>query len=235
MNNMNSFDYNTTRKKLILAEYGRNVQNMVAYICTLPTKEERNRHAQVVIDLMGFLNPHLRDVADFKHKLWDHLHIISDFKIDVDSPYPKPSEEAIHMKPEPLAYPQHRIRYKHYGKTVELMIRKAKNIEDPARRQQMVQSIANFMKMAYVTWNKDTVTDETIIKDLLDFSNGELQIEENFNLNKVEVRPVNQPTRNQSSRGGGQKNRPGGGGGRQSGSQGGQNRQRNGGGGGKRY
>ena len=101
MNNMNSFDYNTTRKKLILAEYGRNVQNMVAYICTLPTKEERNRHAQVVIDLMGFLNPHLRDVADFKHKLWDHLHIISDFKIDVDSPYPKPSEEAIHMKPEP--------------------------------------------------------------------------------------------------------------------------------------
>jgi len=137
------------------------------------------------------------------------------------------------MKPEPLAYPQHRIKYKHYGKTIELMIKKAKNIEDPARKQNMVQSIANFMKMAYVTWNKDTVTDETIIKDLLDFSNGELQVEENFNLNKVEVRPVNQPNRNQNPRGGGQKNRPGGGG-RSQGSQGGQNRQRNGGGG-KRY
>lgn len=183
-----TFDYNTTRKKLILAEYGRNVQNMVAYICGLSTKEERNRHAQVVIDLMGFLNPHLRDVTDFKHKLWDHLHIISDFKIDVDSPYPKPSEDAIHFKPEPLNYPQRRIKFKHYGKTVEIMIDKAKKIEDEQRRQVMIQSIANFMKMAYVTWNKDTVADETIINDLRELSNGELVLQENINLNKVEVR-----------------------------------------------
>ncbi|WP_256012864.1 DUF4290 domain-containing protein [Desertivirga xinjiangensis] len=183
-----TFDYNTTRKKLILAEYGRNVQNMVAYICTLPTREERNRHAQVVIDLMGFLNPHLRDVTDFKHKLWDHLHIISDFKIDVDSPYPKPSEDAIHFKPEPLAYPQQRIKFKHYGKTVEIMIQKAKKIEDEQRKQLMIQSIANFMKMAYVTWNKDTVADETIINDLRELSNGELILQENINLNRVEVR-----------------------------------------------
>jgi len=185
-----TFDYNTTRKKLILAEYGRNVQNMVKYIVELPTKEERNRYAQVVIDLMGFLNPHLRDVADFKHKLWDHLHIISDFKIDVDSPYPKPSEDAIRFKPAPLAYPQQRIRYKHYGKTVELMISKARAIEEPARKKQMIQAIANFMKMAYVTWNKDTVADETIIKDLKEMSNGDLQLQENVNLNRVEFRPA---------------------------------------------
>ncbi|WP_207426913.1 DUF4290 domain-containing protein [Pedobacter sp. SYSU D00535] len=183
-----TFDYNSTRDKLILAEYGRNVQNMVAYICTLPTKEERNRHAQVVIDLMGFLNPHLRDVTDFKHKLWDHLHIISDFKIDVDSPYPKPSQDAIHFKPEPLGYPQQRIKFKHYGKTVEIMIEKAKKVEDEPRRQQMIQSIANFMKMAYVTWNKDTVADETIINDLRELSNGELILQENVSLSKVEVR-----------------------------------------------
>ena len=183
-----NFDYNTTRKKLILAEYGRNVQNMVAYICTLPTKEERNRHAQVVIDMMGFLNPHLRDVADFKHKLWDHLHIISDFQIDVDSPYPKPAADAIHPKPETLNYPNQRIRFKHYGKTIELLIQKAKSIQDPGRKQNMVQSIANFMKMAYVTWNKDTVADETIISDLREMSNGELILQENVNLNKVEVR-----------------------------------------------
>ncbi len=175
---------------MILAEYGRNVQNMVAYISSLPTKEERNRHAQVVIDLMGFLNPHLRDVADFKHKLWDHLHIISDFKIDVDSPYPKPSADAIHIKPEPLGYPQSRIRYKHYGKTIEIMMQKAKNIDDPERKQQMVESIANFMKMAYVTWNKDSVADETIINDLKELSNGELVLEDNVNLSKVEFRPV---------------------------------------------
>jgi hypothetical protein len=160
---------------------------MVAYICTLPTKEERNRHAQVVIDLMGFLNPHLRDVADFKHKLWDHLHIISDFKIDVDCPYPVPTSDVLHVKPEALPYPQHRIRYKHYGKTVEVLIKQAKTIEDPQRKQLMVQSIANFMKMAYVTWNKDSVTDETIISDLKELSNGELILEDNVNLNKVDI------------------------------------------------
>lgn len=200
-----TFDYNTTRKKLILAEYGRNVQNMVKYIVELPTKDERNRYAQVVIDLMGFLNPHLRDVADFKHKLWDHLHIISDFKIDVDSPYPKPSEDAIRFKGAPLTYPQQRIKYKHYGKTVELMINRAKTIEEPERKQQMVQSIANFMKMAYVTWNKDSVADETIIKDLREMSNGALQLEENVNLQRVEFRqpnPVNrQRNNNQNNKG----------------------------------
>jgi hypothetical protein len=183
-----TFDYNSTRKKLILSEYGRNVQNMVSYICDLPTKEERNQYAQVVIDLMGFLNPHLRDVADFKHKLWDHLHIISDFKIDVDSPYPKPSPEAIHFKPKPLNYPQQRIRYKHYGKTVEIMINRAKEMADPERKKQLVEAIANFMKMAYVTWNKDSVSDETIIKDLKEFSGGELALNESVNLAKVEYR-----------------------------------------------
>ena len=167
-----TFDYNTTRKKLILAEYGRNVQNMVKYIVDLPTKDERNRYAQVVIDLMGFLNPHLRDVADFKHKLWDHLHIISDFKM---------------------------IKYKHYGKTVELMISRAKNIEEPERKQAMVQSIANFMKMAYVTWNKDSVADETIIKDLREMSNGALQLEENVNLQRVEVRQAPSASRQRNT------------------------------------
>lgn len=194
------FDYNSTRNKLILSEYGRNVQNMVKYITALPTKEERNRYAQVVIDLMGFLNPHLRDVADFKHKLWDHLHIISNFEIDVDSPYPKPSPEAIHFKPDPLKYPHQRIRYKHYGKTIELMMEKAKSIEEPERKRHMVQSIANFMKMAYVQWNKDSVADEIILSDLYAMSGGQLKLEENINLNKVEFRtPPNQNNRGRNN------------------------------------
>jgi hypothetical protein len=197
-----NFDYNSTRNKLILSEYGRNVQNMVKYIVALPTKEERNRYAQVVIDLMGFLNPHLRDVADFKHKLWDHLHIISDFQIDVDSPYPKPSTEAIHMKPEPLRYPHQRIKYKHYGKTIELMIEKAKSIDDADRKRHMVQAIANFMKMAYVQWNKDSVADEIILSDLYNLSGGQLKLEENINLNKVEYRSMPHNTNNnQNNRG----------------------------------
>ena len=206
------FDYNSTRSKLILSEYGRNVHNMVKYIVALPTKEERNRYAQVVIDLMGFLNPHLRDVADFKHKLWDHLHIISDFQIDVDAPYPKPSPDVIHLKPEPLKYPHQRIKYKHYGKTIELMMEKAKTIEEPDRKQHMVQAIANFMKMAYVQWNKDSVADESIIADLRAMSGGQLKLEENTNLARVEYRANpqhNQNTsrgrtnNNQNNRGGG--------------------------------
>lgn len=198
---MPQFDYNSTRNKLILSEYGRNVQNMVKYIVALPTKEERNRYAQVVIDLMGFLNPHLRDVADFKHKLWDHLHIISDFQIDVDSPYPKPSMEVIHLKPEPLKYPHQRIKYKHYGKTIELMIEKAKSIEEPERRQHMVQAIANFMKMAYVQWNKDSVADESILADLRALSGGQLKLEENVNLARVEYRTNPHTNQNNTNRG----------------------------------
>jgi hypothetical protein len=235
------FDYNSTRSKLLLSEYGRNVQNMVKYIVALPTKEERNRYAAVVIDLMGFLNPHLRDVADFKHKLWDHLHIISNFEIDVDSPYPPPSPDAIHLKPEPLKYPHQRIKYKHYGKTIELMIAKAKSIQEPERRNHMVQAIANFMKMAYVQWNKDSVADETILNHLFELSGGELKLDENINLNKVEYRTNTHKAEN--SRGGrtnNQNNRGGGGGGRsnnnprQNNNQNNRNRNAGGGGGGGR-
>lgn len=194
-----SFDYNTTRSDLILAEYGRNVQNMVKYIIDLPTKEERNKYAQAVIDLMGFLNPHLRDVADFKHKLWDHLHIISDYKIDVDSPYPKPTPEAALIKPKHIGYPQQKITYKHYGKTVEKLIAKTMEEENPERKSAMVQGIANFMKMAYVQWNKDNVADEVILKNLRELSGGNLELEENVNLQKVEFRPQN--TRQNTNKG----------------------------------
>ena len=241
------FDYNSTRKKLLLSEYGRNVQNMVKYIVELADREERNRYALVVIDLMGFLNPHLRDVADFKHKLWDHLHIISDFKIDVDSPYPVPSPEAIHLKPEPLRYPHQRIRYKHYGKTIELMIEKAKSIDEPARKQHMVQAIANFMKMAYVQWNKDSVADESILADLRELSKGELKLEDNINLNRVEYRtaPANNPrnnnprNNNNNQRGGSNNNQRGGSNNNQrtnnNNNQNNRNRNPGGGGGGRKY
>lgn len=183
-----NFDYNSTRPKLILAEYGRNVQNMVDYICTVPSKEERNRLAQVVIDMMGVLNPHLRDVSDFKHKLWDHLYIISDFKIDVDSPYPVPSKEEIRHKPEPLPYPQHKIRFKHYGHIVESMIEKAMAVTHEETRQKMTIGIANFMKMAYLTWNKDSVNDLQIIQDLKELSGFVLSLPEDTVLTKLDFR-----------------------------------------------
>ncbi|NGM61352.1 DUF4290 domain-containing protein [Sphingobacterium sp. SGG-5] len=183
-----NFDYNSTRPQLILAEYGRNVQNMVDYICTVPSKEERNRLAQVVIDMMGVLNPHLRDVSDFKHKLWDHLYIISDFKIDVDSPFPVPTKEEIRHKPEPIAYPQNRIRFKHYGHVVERMIQKALGMGQEEHRTKMAIAIANFMKMAYLTWNKDSVNDLQIIHDLSDLSGGVLRLPEDTVLTKLDFK-----------------------------------------------
>jgi len=203
------YDYNTSRPQLLLTEYGRNVQNMIQFIIKLEDREERNKYAQAVIELMGFLNPHLRDVTDFKHKLWDHLFVISDFKLDVDSPYPIPSRDTLISKPQKVPYPADRIHFKHYGKTVELMIAKAKNVEDPERRSVFVAAIANFMKMAYVNWNKDTVADETIINDLKILSGGELELGENTNLAKVEFRA---PPRVQNPRHNGKKNNQGAGG-----------------------
>ena len=205
------FDYNSTRPKLILAEYGRNVQNMVDYICTLSDREERNRLAQVVIDMMGVLNPHLRDVSDFKHKLWDHLYIISDFKIDVDSPYPIPTKENIHHKPETLKYPNHNIRFKHYGHTVEEMINKTLNISNPEARLKMTLSIANFMKMAYLTWNKDSVSDDQILQDLKTLSRGELVLPGDTVLTKLDFKtppPGNRVKSSSSGSGQQQQNKP---------------------------
>lgn len=147
------------------------------------------------------MQPHLRDVADFKHKLWDHLHIISGYQIDVDSPYPKPLIENAYIKPAPLAYPQQRITYKHYGKTVENLIEKAMREENAEIKKAMVQSIANFMKMAYVTWNKDNVSDDTIIKDLKYLSGGLLSLDEGVNLAKVEFRVQNPRQSNNNNRG----------------------------------
>jgi len=190
------YDYNTSRPQLLLSEYGRNVQNMIKFIIALEDRDERNKYAQAVIELMGFLNPHLRDVTDFKHKLWDHLFVISDFQLDVDSPYPIPSRDTLISKPQKVPYPANRIHFKHYGKTVELMIAKAKLVEDPERKSVFVAAIANFMKMAYVNWNKDSVADETIIHDLKILSNGELELGENTNLAKVEFRAPVRPNTN---------------------------------------
>lgn len=195
------FDYNTTRPRLLMAEYGRNVQNMINYVLTLEDKEERNKYAQAVIELMGQLNPHLRDVTDFKHKLWDHLFIISDFALDVESPFPVPSKESIYAKPHPLKYPSNHIKFKHYGKTLEYMIEKARILPESERKTQFVNSLASFMKMSYIGWNKDTVSDETIVSDLSDLSNHELNVEETAQaLSKMDFRAIARQTSNRDTR-----------------------------------
>jgi len=172
----NDYDYNTSRKKLILPEYGRNIQKMVNYLKTIEDREERNRAARTVIAVMGNLNPHLRDVSDFKHKLWDHLAIIADFDLDIDSPYDWPEKARLEEKPSKVPYNQHSIRYKHYGRSIVMMIEKAVELEPGEEKEDLVRMIANHMKKSYLTWNREAVSDEEIFQDLKTLSGGKLEI-----------------------------------------------------------
>lgn len=170
--------YNTQRKKLPLPEYGRNIQNMVDYLFTVGDRDKRNRSAQVVIDVMGNLYPYLRDVAEFKHKLWDHLAIMSDFKLDIDYPYDPPTPDILTEKPNIVPYPQTKIRYKHYGFIMESLIKKTAETEGE-EKEILVELLANHMKKSYVAWNKDGVDDEKIFLDLKELSRGKLNLSKN--------------------------------------------------------
>ena len=168
-------DYNSQRRKLPLPEYGRNIQNMVDYLFTIEDKEKRNRSAQTVIDVMGNLYPYLRDVAEFKHKLWDHLAIMSDFKLDIDYPYNPPTPDILTEKPNRVSYSDNNIRYKHYGFIMESLIKKTSELEGE-EKDVLIELLANHMKKSYVAWNKDGVDDEKIFQDLKELSRGRLNI-----------------------------------------------------------
>lgn len=172
-----NFDYNTSRKKLALPEYGRHIQKLVDHLMSIQDREERNKVAKSLINVMGNLNPHLRDVADFKHKLWDHLAIISDFKLDIDSPYPVPTQEILTEKPRRVPYNQHPITYKHYGKVIEQIIKKAAEMQDGEEKKVLIEMLANIMKKQYLTYNREAVNDENILKDLSQLSKGKINVE----------------------------------------------------------
>ena len=176
-------DYNTNRDKLKLPEYGRNVQEMVEIIKHTPDREERNRLAKSTIQLMGNMNPQLRDVADYKHKLWDHLAVIADFDLDIDSPYPLPTQAEIHQKPMKMKYSNpDEIRFKHYGKILEDMVRKATQYPDGEEKDALIATVANQMKKSFLTWNRETVSDDVIFSDLLAIACHRLTIPEGLKL-----------------------------------------------------
>jgi hypothetical protein len=167
--------YNTTRSDMSMREYGRHIQKMVEYLLTIEDKEKRQEQAQCVIELMGFLNPHLKNVEDFRHKLWDHLFFISDFKLQVDSPYPIPQKETYKLKPDPLPYPKRHPKYSHLGKNLELVIDKALAEEDPEKKAGFANAIAYYMKLAYSNWHKELVHDDAIRSELDNITGGELE------------------------------------------------------------
>jgi hypothetical protein len=170
--------YNTKEKRLALPEYGRNIQNMVNYCVSVPEREDRAQCANAIINIMGNMFPHLRDVNDFKHILWDHLAIMSDFALDIDYPYEVIKRENMYIKPDRLPYPQGRIMYKHYGKNLENMIQKATEYGASEQKEYLISLLANHMKKSFLTWNKEVVDDSKIFKDLEHLSKGRIVLDE---------------------------------------------------------
>ncbi len=179
-------EYNGERKHLIIPEYGRHIQKLIDYCVALEDVAERNKMAKAIIDVMGNLQPHLRDVPDFKHKLWDQLFIISDFKLDVASPYNIPVQEELQAKPEPLDYPKAASKYRFYGNNIQTMIDTALTWEEGDAREALYFAIANHMKKCYLNWNKDTVEDTVIFKHLRELSKGNIDLSDrNESLSEV--------------------------------------------------
>ena len=202
--------YNTQLPHLMIPEYGRNIQKLIEYACTIKDREERNKVAQAIIAIMGRLNPMLRDLTDFRHKLWDHLFIISDFKLDVDAPYPKPPKEILRTKPDKVSYPSKKIRFKHYGKAIERMIEKASDMNDGEEKTAFVVAIANLMKKSYLVWNRNTVSDNVILQELSLLSNEKLKVPDDFQFtstNEILARTKNINPRIDENRQGRDRNR----------------------------
>ena len=175
-------DYNTQRNKLIMPEYGRHIQEMIEYVVSIPDKEKRNEQIRAVVAIMGILNPQLRDLVDFKHKLWDHVHIISDFKIDIDSPYPTPTEETFSTHPSPIPLNSTPLKAAHYGRNIQNMINMIIEKPDDEIKNNMILVLAGYMRQQYLIWNKDTVSEETIFKDIYELSEGRLIVPEGLHL-----------------------------------------------------
>jgi hypothetical protein len=204
-----NYDYNTQRKRMALPEYGRNVQKMVDHIKTIEDRTERNRAARTIISIMGNLNPHLRDVGDFKHKLWDHLALIASFELDIDSPYTVPEPSKFVEKPKQVPYKQGDIRFLHYGRIIELMIDAASELEEGPEKEYFTTLIVNQMKKSYITWNRGQVADEVIIGDMKLLSAGKLKMTEGVRI--LEVRELMPPVKRKPQQGkphGKQQNKP---------------------------
>ncbi len=173
---IDDLEYNTEREHLIIPEYGRHLQKMINYAKSRPTKEERNKVSKAIISVMGNLQPHLRDVPDFQHKLWDQLFIMADFDLDVDSPYDLPSREELSSRPEPLRYPQNHPKYRFYGNNIKTMIDVANTWEEGDLKEALVFTIASHMKKCFLNWNKDTVEDDVIFNHLRELSGGKINL-----------------------------------------------------------
>jgi hypothetical protein len=178
-------EYNTTRGTLIISEYGRNVQEMVKYICSLEDREKRSRMASTLVNILSVMHPEMRDQGDLKHKLWDHIHVMSDFELECDSPYPIPPRPQDTPGPKKVNYTQEDIKLRPYGKYMQRIIEKATEFEDGVEKDALVKIIANGLKKMYLNWNRDSVNDELIHEHLDLLSAGRLKLHEDDKLHST--------------------------------------------------
>ena len=179
--------YNTERVKLYIPEYGRNVQKMVDYLKTIGDREKRNEQARAIVKVMEIINPavHLQD--NYEQKLWDHLHIISGFDLDVDSPYPAPAPESLHEKPKMVPMAGKPIKATHYGRYIENFIELIAGMDDGAQKTSMLRTLATYMRQQYLIWNKDSVSDATIFQDIERLSDYRIKVPEGLQLSRVDA------------------------------------------------
>ncbi len=195
--NIQGLDYNTQREKLILPEYGREIQNMVDHAVSLPTKQERQLCAETIVAIMDRMYPQNRENADYKQKLWDHLAIMSDFKLDIDWPYNVEQAKRMATKPQPMDYPMTRIPVRHYGKMLFEIFEQLKQMEPGEERDHLVRLAANQMKRNLYQWSHGSCDDEKVASDLARFTNGKIQIDlDSFRFEKMEVREIDRKRSN---------------------------------------
>lgn len=184
-------EYNTVKEKLVLREYGRNIQKIVAYLTTVEDKEDRNKKAETLIELMKLINPNIKDTPEIAQKLWDDLHIISDFTIEVDGPFPQPDRAVLDKKPERMSYNSNEITFKHYGRNIELLVQKAISLEDPEEKEAAIVHIGKLMKTFFYSYNKDVIDDQVVMTHIRDLSNNQLEID----MEKVKEHNLFEPQR----------------------------------------
>ncbi len=176
-------EYNTQRNKLVIPEYGRNIQKMIEQCIAIEDRNERTRFAYLIVNIMGQMTPKGKESGDMKQKLWDHLYIISDFRLDIDSPYPPPNKDVLQARPKPLSYSEVDFKYRHYGRNIEKVIKKAAEYPEGPEKDALVKIIANHLKKSYLTWNRNSVDDRLIFENLEELSNDRIKANEDLQLN----------------------------------------------------
>jgi len=185
-------DYNTQREKLIMPEYGRYVQKLLQQVKSIPDRERRSEQARAVVNAMGNLNPHMRDMNDFKHKLWDHAFVISDFELDIDAPYPAPTSESFSLPPQKIALEDKPLKVNYYGRNNQNLVEALAQYPPGQERDEMVMSLAYYMRKQYLIWNKESVSDQTIFNDIAMLSQGCLKVPDGFKMDEVQGELVRQ-------------------------------------------